>query len=287
MDALTSSFASARIKIATAPEAGHRSQFDGRFVTKVENVYSENALRKANLVLDRHQLNKDVFYNKGNKLICVRLHTNYPNENDISFDSNGKVKKTDDLFENMNPDFFDFKPVAVECVQAMAKSLQWCNRTVNLTFHCLIYPLSAGQPVIQNMPWHKDSNTLTMSTVISSSGSGYTGGELSFACRDKFNDPFKGRLHDSVANTVQTFCYPENGGFIFDNLRSQHKVEDIYLAPGRQTAQRRFFAVFANPDKSYVLSLADQFRALNMVTLPEEHTQEDKKEKQDLCAKSD
>lgn len=272
MNAISSSAVLAGSRIPFSSES--ESRFSGRTVIRVENVYSDQTLKEANLAIDKHQQQNFHYRNSGNNLISVGLHMLYPNDKDICFDENGKVKSQEFLFKDMNPGLSGIKPMVVECVERMAKSLQWKSCSVNLFFRCIIYPLSSEQPTIKNMPWHTDQNTLTMTTVISSSCSGYTGGDISFACLDDHNYHFDGRLHSSVESTVQTFGYPENGGFIFDNVRSQHKVEDIHLATGSKAAERRLFSVFANPDKEYVSSLAEQFRPENIAFIPQNHTQE-------------
>ena len=78
----------------------------------------------------------------------------------------------------------------------------------------------------------------------------FSGGEISFGQREQDFKTYFGLGVTSrtvLPNTVETFSYPENGCFFFENLWSQHRVNDIQLTAG-SSCERMLFSIFASPN---------------------------------------
>ena len=86
------------------------------------------------------------------------------------------------------------------------------------------YQLSDETPSVKNLEWHRDLNSLSMTSVISpykQEEGEFSGGNLLFAERTKDFAKYTDRSNSKntvLESTVKEFSYPENGCFIFENL---------------------------------------------------------------------
>jgi hypothetical protein len=247
-----------------------------RTIIPVVNVFTSSTLEKANHELDDFPMKEN--FNSGNTNI-FRAATKLDElpyafaYKDVSFDQHACVTEWAD-FKRLHlgsPNTADsITDMTQEGLEKMAQTLGFENKTVSMASNILCYKLSASNPHVKNMPWHQDGSgrqNITMTTVYTRShqdGVSYTGGELGFRHVDYYRSfPGPGNRpiyqHSDRNNYMQLtevqkqglkFSYQENGGFVFDNTASEHKVHDISLCNPRQypdaIVERRLFTIFTS-----------------------------------------
>jgi hypothetical protein len=248
----------------------------GRTVMKVDDVFPVSVLDKANLKINDIPVIKN-FRNK-DSVFRVNLHENPDNayssfatKRMINFDDSSSITNPKEVEElcNMAP-YPEVIDLAKKGVEKMASVVGWRSTSVLLTVNILRYQLNAEHPKIDDLPWHYDQAAiLTMTTLITPYQQGdysFSGGNLSFRRKDnptqsaqlKFAFGEKSMITDSVIS----FDYPYNGGFIFDNINTEHKVTDINFQSSSGCIERRLFSIFADPPQKEVISLSGLSRNL-------------------------
>ncbi|WP_067587979.1 hypothetical protein [Endozoicomonas ascidiicola] len=250
-------------------EASKATTAFGRTVIRVNDVFSPQTLKDTNCFLDRPSGCSFSYSNQGNNLRGISIYKIIEDlDTSVFLDSNGKIRNHQNINGNICEEAKVLSPLVFESFEKMASILRWNDMKVPLEPQIICYSLDHSQDAIKDLPWHYDECTLTMSVIISPEIQGptlYHGGKLSFARRAYENEPLiKGlklvELNDFkfYPETEQVFPYTINGGFIFDNLHTVHKVSDIlYSGPSGGKVERRLFTVFASPEVEYVRHLPD------------------------------
>ncbi|MBM7074623.1 hypothetical protein JQC92_21860 [Shewanella sp. 202IG2-18] len=156
----------------------------------------------------------------------------------VSIDSEGKINERKALQTICSCTTDNIRNLVLMGTERMVRELGLHSTTIKLTASILVYPLSSDVLALKDFPWHSDPfGTYTMTTMISQFTRGscsYSGGELSF--RVKGSDSFN------------TFSYPYNGGFLFENKETEHKVSDIFFHGGDGCSIKRLLlSIFISP----------------------------------------
>lgn len=155
-------------------------------------------------------------------------------------------------------------------LEKMALMGNWSSQEVPVTIFFLRYKMDSDTDKVTNLEWHEDLNCLSMTAVISpykQDDGEFSGGELSFGKRDQDFKAYSGLGVPSrtvLLDTVKTFSYPENGCFFFENLWSQHRVNDIQLTAGN-TCERMLFSIFASPNPEQLSTFLFNNAGTNLV----------------------
>ena len=245
-------------------ETGNNS---GRVIVKVTNTVSKITLAKAFQEIEK--LPTYDFENTGNKLRQVQIidpdKTNtYLFPSNVTFDASGELSDTETFDSNFAPHTDSINKMCKEALQTMGRKLNWRDYTVEACCFLLRYPLTSKQKLICNMPWHKDTCTLTMSTLLSSYNqhdNGFFGGALSFAKESKISSILGRRFGKPEKATLKTFEYKEPGyGFIFDGINSLHKLENVFAVNeemlAKQPVERVLLTCFTKPSEDHVRNLS-------------------------------
>ena len=222
-----------------------------RTLVKVDNVFPELVLNKALAAIPEHRTVPNRVRNNRN-ITRVSLGE-LPDT--VRFDDKCKLVDKNDFEWSLKYANQSLKDVSFTGAEAMAKIVGFKNMNVKLSIQILRYKLDEENPVVDSLPWHQDQNTLTMTVLISpykqKMGS-FNGGDLNFAEHDI------AWMWGIYEDTIETFSYPYNGGFIFDNIVSEHKVSDIHREWG--SCERILFTVFASPSEDFVRNLPSNLR---------------------------
>lgn len=247
--------------------------FGQRFIANVDNFFDESLLIKVNK--DLHKIKCVPNKLAGNKNI-VRvpvIGSQLPGGllfPIISFDENCQLeeKSLEKCLDKENT-----PKSIVDLVESSLKKIAfmggWSKERIPVTSFFLRYQLNINTPNVTNLDWHRDPNSLSITTVISprmQDGSEFSGGNLLFAERTKdetlyFIPPSSNSV---LADTVKTFTYLDNSCFIFENLWSQHKVSDIQMVSG-DSCERILFSIFTNPNPRQLESFINMNKARNLV----------------------
>lgn len=250
-----------------ALEDGKDAVASGRTVIAVRDVLSPQTLMATNRFLDKPSGSSFLYSNQGNTLRGINIYKLQEDlDTSVSFDSDGKLTDIQSIENNICDEAKDLTPLVLESFERMASILLWNDIKVPLEPQIICYPLDYNQNIIKSLPWHYDECTLTMAVIISPETQGYSsyhGGKLSFARNVYGDEPLISGLKVMELNdfkfypeTKMDFSYEYNGGFIFDNLHTIHKVNDIfYSGPSGEKVERRLFTVFASPTVEYVQKL--------------------------------
>lgn len=252
----------------------------GRTFLKVENVCSSETLLRANQDIDEMPSKPNIINGNQIRRVTIIDENKCPwsqrRYRVVSFGNKCNIKDWSDLENSLCFATENVKKLSKEAIETMASTLEWKDTQIDMTVGLLRYQLSPSRPFVTDLPWHQDSNSLTMTTLISpynQGATGFSGGELSFA-RWMTELPslelirlFLADKPEHDESTVKTFEYPYNGGFIFDCVESQHKVNDLKLVNpdglSEYHVERRLLSIFSNPDKDYVRSLSQRFDGKN------------------------
>jgi hypothetical protein len=261
----------------------HKTKHAGRTVIKVEDCFTTCLATKANTEID----NLDTIHNTKRKDGRIKRVVIDPTDKSIyniftlKFNDNNETEDWSHLAEKCNKSDSALYSLAKNNINYMAKTVGWQNEDIQMSIIILRYYLNNGRLRIKNLPWHQDPSTTTMTTLLTppatedSQDIGFTGGNLNFSTiskeyKQKYGSPtYYADGTEYNSNTIQTFAYPENGGFIFDNITSFHKVSDIELHNPANLAsiniERRLFSIFAYPKPENVVALADKTANNNIV----------------------
>jgi len=240
-----------------------------RFAMSVQDVFSEDVLEKANSDISKHP---KIDGNRSN-VHTLDTKSGYPyfySFEPVTFDERGHLDDWSQLRKiHLSSSTKSIDALAKEAIEKMSVMVSWKNQTISMNINILLYVLSEQFPNVTNMPWHQDPNTLTMTTVFTphqQNELGFSGGDLCFAAGDR-NKTFNYGLRKTGfeysnhrEDTIQSYTYPYNGGFIFDNIGTCHKVSDIHPNNPKSiksfVAERRLFTIFANPNIEEVEEIA-------------------------------
>ncbi len=188
----------------------------------------------------------------------------------VLFNSAGNIEDSNFLELNLCYSTDNIKKIVKQGVTTMAKIMDWKGCAVEMRVSILIYRMTTDRSAIINMPWHFDANSLTMTTLISPyyQDNGYfEGGDLLFAQKTQNFRYFCG-MHQFMYNTAKAFQYPYNGGWIFDNVESMHKVGDMNAIFNDYTStasvERVLFTIFANPPEEDIPKIARSMMSKNL-----------------------
>ena len=266
----------------------YESQYIGRSIFKVENISTEARLHKANAELNDLPTKPNML--NGNNISRVILNPKYQDNYDcfkVYFNEDSKAESWDHLIEKCVTEESSIYQVAKDAIETMAQQVKWQNEDVTMSVNVLRYHLDSSKPNITNLPWHQDPDMLTMTMLLSDyynqeSKVGFSGGELNFSSvSDDFkNKPFsleRSTNLDYLPETCQTFKYPVNGGFVFDNLSSYHKVNNVqlinYSNNQNVSTERRLLSIFTFSDTAEkVRDLADKNYNINLVSSADSKT---------------
>ncbi|MBO9496724.1 hypothetical protein J7438_21935 [Thalassotalea sp. G20_0] len=242
----------------------------GRIIVKAPNAISQLTLEKANREIDK--LPAYDFKSKGNRirevdLVASEYSKDAQRPTKVTFDADGKLSDTEEFEKKFAPHTDSIKAMCKEALQTMGQKLNWKNISIEVRCNVLRYPFTPEQTQICNMAWHKDGCNLSMTTLLSpyyQHGNGFTGGELSFAQDSLFSPGVP------VAGTIKTLEYEKPGdGFIFDGLKSLHKVENMHLLheikDGEEIVERLLLLCFAWPSIGDVITLSEALGKENLV----------------------
>lgn len=190
----------------------------------------------------------------------------------VVFDSSCKIENKEILndfikIKNTPKSVLDF---TFSSLEKMAFMGNWSSQEIPVTSFFLRYTLNSDTDKITNMEWHEDLNCLSMTAVISpykQDDGEFSGGEISFGQREQDFKTYFGLGVTSrtvLPNTVKTFSYPENGCFFFENLWSQHRVNDIQLTAG-SSCERMLFSIFASPNPEQLSTFVFNSDCTNLV----------------------
>ena len=246
-----------------------------RFISKVDDCFSEevreNVLRdvkEMKCVPNFLTVNRNIF-----RVSIIGDSKGLGIESSVVvFDSNCKLANKGILREYLEvketpESVMDF---TCDSLEKMASTGNWFSEEIPVTVFFLRYKLDSDIPEVVNLDWHQDVNSLSMTAVISpckQDKGEFSGGELYFA-ESKKDLKVDFRIDDTemtvLPDTIKKFSYPENGCFFFENLWSQHKVNDIQMISGT-SCERVLFSVFANPDPAQLGSFLHSNAATNLV----------------------
>ena len=261
--------------IEDSPLSGKSKSIDagsrfGRIIVKAPNAVSQLTLAKANQEID--ELPTFDFENRGNKIRQVKFialdKCNYPRfPSKVTFDADGKLSDTENFEKNFEPNTDSIKAMCKEALQEMGRKLNWKNFSVEVRCGVIRYPLTPENAHVRNMPWHKDGSNLSMTTLLSpykQNGSGFTGGELSFAKESEVFDRVP------LEETIKTLEYEKPGdGVIFDGVKTLHKVENIHLLQEKKVTEkpveRRLLICFVETSIRHVIDLSAALGEENLV----------------------
>ena len=258
--------------------------FDGqRFITKIDDCFDKKLLQEVNadikgmecvpnvIVGNRNIMRVPILGDLSLTLSGVAIHAPV-----VSFDENCQIKNKRELKgyfkERKTPE--SVSELFEGAVENIANNGGWSKENMPVHSFFLRYQLNDETPSVKNLEWHRDLNSLSMTSVISpckQEEGEFSGGNLLFAERTKdytrYSDRSKSEntvLENTVLeSTVKEFSYPENGCFIFENLWSQHKVSDIEKISG-DSCERVLFSIFLNPEPAQLDSLVSNKKADNL-----------------------
>ena len=259
--------------------------YKDRLVLKVDNVVSEQTMAKAKQEILSHPVNsRDALTHRsridvlGGEYIDLKLTDNgvemetYFNYYELELDDSGQIQCDMALqkqFESNNipPGLRD---LAQEGILKMASELGWKNTRIPFMVNILRYDMDKSTPSLTDFPWHRDLNSLSMTVLISpysDGAAGFRGAELSVGERVSSYEEYSSRSDKkeptTIAATTKSYEYPYRGGFIFDNLGSEHKVHDMSLLDPEYPYERWLLTVFANPLPTEVERLMDVHKDRN------------------------
>ncbi|WP_422468436.1 MULTISPECIES: hypothetical protein [unclassified Endozoicomonas] len=242
----------------------------GRIIVKAPDAVSQLTLAKA--IQEIKNLPTSDFVNSGNRIRQVELVASeyskvsqHPTQ--VTFDAAGKLSDTEAFERKFAPHTDSIKAMCKEALQTMGQKLNWKDFSIGVRCNVLRYQFTHEQTQVCNMEWHKDGCNLSMTTLLSpyyQHGNGFTGGELSFAQNSLFSPGVP------VAGTIKTLEYKKPGdGFIFDGLKSLHKVENMHLLheikDGEEIVERLLLLCFAWPSIGDVIALSEALGEENLV----------------------
>ena len=256
--------------------------FDGqRFITKIDDCFDKKLLQEVNADIKGMECVPNVIVGNRNIMrvpllgdLSLTLSGVAIDSPVVSFDENYQIKNKREL-----KDYFKKRktPESVSelfegAVENIANNSGWSR--VNMPVHSffLRYQLNDETPSVKNLEWHRDLNSLSMTSVISprkQEEGEFSGGNLLFAERTKDFTKYSDRSNSKnlentvLESTVKEFSYPENGCLIFENLWSQHKVSDIEKISG-DSCERVLFSIFMNPEPAQLDSLVSNKKADNL-----------------------
>ena len=242
----------------------------GRLLVKVENVFKTKGLiNRVNIDLNSAKRFQSI--NQGNKvdrvLVGDTTHIGSPlHKLKVIFDQQGEILNKEVFSSIYNKATSSMRKMCVEGVEKMASVLKWKDTSIHLSVIFICYPSRENHYKVVGMPWHEDLSTISMTVLISPYQQGKLsihGGSLSIGEKPRhypFDKPTEG--------TVKTHKYLYNGGFIFDNIESLHRVEDFeFLKPLNHkggSIERRLFSIFADPVRGLVESYSHSFGDENL-----------------------
>ncbi|WP_281647424.1 hypothetical protein [Parendozoicomonas sp. Alg238-R29] len=245
-----------------------------RFITKIDDVFDTETLKKVtNDITDMRSAPNSKRYTNVVRIPLVGAFSNFPTYNLVTpvtqFGEDGKIANKDNLIEwlkekKASATVVDF---TFSSIEKMASLGGWSNTTVPVAAFFIRYELKTDATQLSNFPWHRDINSLSMTSVITpchQEHGSFAGGELFFAERTPDYNEYNrhdGGVNTVLSHTIKKFTYPYGGCLFFENLWSQHKVNDIEMVSGHN-CERTLFSIFANPNPDQLESFISKNRNL-------------------------
>lgn len=250
-----------------------------RFITKVDNFYDVASLPK--VVSDIQHMHSVPNSKRYTNIVRVpliggfRIFPTYFLYAPIAHFGNHCTINNKDTFEKELRENQASDVVAnftLSSIEKMATLGGWANIEVPVAAFCIRYRLTSETSTLSGFPWHRDVNSFSMTSVITPNDQGdgsFSGGELSFAERTQDYAAYEccdGGENTVLSHTIKTITYPYGGCLFFENLWSQHKVNDMKITSGHQ-CERVLFSIFANPNPDQLASFTTRNEAKNLATI--------------------
>ena len=250
-----------------------------RFITKANDCFDKKLLQEVNADIIGMECVPNTLVGNRNIVrvpilgehLTTKLGDSALHAPVISFDENCQIENKGEL-----KDYFKERktPESVSelfegAVENIANNGGWSKVDIPVLSFFMRYLLNDENPIVKNLEWHRDPNSLSMTSVISpckQEEGEFSGGNLLFAERTKDFTKYTDRSNSQntvLENTIKEFSYPENGCLMFENLWSHHKVADIEKVSG-DSCERVLFSIFANPEPAQFDSLISNNKANNL-----------------------